>query len=108
MMSDNNGNVSRPPIPVLADEKPIDNFFTLKQGMKVALLVCNDVGSRCVGLDIINECSLQSVWCGLLVPYNFFVIVTVTMVNTEYREQIAYCEESIVDTLSAVTNLRIL
>ena len=28
--SDSDGNVGGPPIPVLPDEKPIDDFFTLK------------------------------------------------------------------------------
>ena len=107
-VSDNNGGVGGLPILVLADEKPIDDFLILKRGMKVALLVCDDVGSRCAGLSIINECSLQSVWYGFLVLHSFFVIVTITMVYTEYREQIAYCEESALDTLGAAINHRIL
>ena len=107
-MSDNDGDVSGPPIPVLADEKSIDDFLTLKQGMKVALLVCDNKGSWCAGLGVINEYSLRGVCCRFLVPHNFFVIVTVTTVNTEYKEQIVYCKESTLDTLGATTNHRIL
>ena len=107
-MSNNNGNVGGPPIQVLADEKPIDDFFTLKQGIEVALLICDDAGSQCVGLSIIDECSPRGVWCRFLDLHNFFVIVTVTRVNIEYKEQIAYCKESTIDTLSIATNHRIL
>ena len=55
--SDSNGNVGGPPIVVLPDEKPIDDFLTLEQGIKVALLVCDDAGSRCTKFGIIDECS---------------------------------------------------
>ena len=44
-ISDNDGDVGGLLILVLADEKPIDDFLTLEQGMKVVLLVCEDVGS---------------------------------------------------------------
>ena len=40
-MSYNDGDVDELPILVLANEKPIDDFLTLKQGMKIALLVCD-------------------------------------------------------------------
>ena len=56
-MFDNDGDVGGPPLPVLADEKPINNFLTLKQGMEVALLVCNEAGSWCAGLGVIDKCS---------------------------------------------------
>ena len=45
MATDSSGDVGGPLIPILPDEKPIDDFLTLKQGMKVALLICDDVGS---------------------------------------------------------------
>ena len=35
MAIDSSGDVGGPPIPILPDEKPIDDFLTLKQGMKV-------------------------------------------------------------------------
>ena len=108
MESDSDGDVDGPPISILPDEKPIDDFLTLKQGMKVALLVCDDVGSRCAGLGVIDECSPRGIWYGFLVPHIFFVIITVTMVNTEYREQLVYCEESAFDKLGAAINHRIL
>ena len=108
MATNSNGDVGGPPIPILPDEKPIDDFLTLKQGMKVALLICDDAGSRCARLGIIDKCSLRGVSCGFLVPHNFFVILTVTMVNTAYADQTAYCEDSEVDKLSATINHRIL
>ena len=67
MATDSNGDVSGPPIPILPNKKPIDDFLTLKQGMKVALLICDDAGSRCAELGVIDECSPQGVWCGFLV-----------------------------------------
>ena len=108
MATDNSGDVGGPPIPILLDEKPIDDFLTLKQGMKVALLICDDAESRCAGLGVINECSPRSVWCGFLVPHSFFVIVTVAMVNTDYADQTAYCKDSEVHKLGAAINHRIL
>ena len=84
--SDNDGDVGGPLIPVLPDEKPIDDCLTLKQGMKVALFVCDDAENRCAGLGSIDECSPRGVWCGFLVPHNFYVIITVTTVNIEYRK----------------------
>ena len=57
MVSDSDGDVGGPPILVLPDEKSIDDFLTLKQGMKVALLICDYAGSRCLGLGLIDECS---------------------------------------------------
>ena len=68
MATDSSGDVSGPPISILPDEKPIDDFLTLKQGMKVALLICDDAGSRCARLGVIDKCSPQGVWCGFLVP----------------------------------------
>ena len=76
--------------------------------MKVALLVCDDARSRCAWLGVIDKCSPRGIWCGFFVPHSFFVIVTVTTVNTKYRDQIAYCKDSVVDTLSAAINHRIL
>ena len=108
MATNSNGDVGGPLIPILLDKKPIDDFLTLKQGMKVALLICDDVGSRCAGLGVIDECSPRGVWCGFLVPHSFFVIVTVTTVNTDYADQTAYCEDSKVHKLGAAINHRIL
>ena len=88
-VSNNDGDVGRPSIPILMDEKLINDFFTSKQRMNVALLVCDDVGSQCVGLGVIDECSPRGIWCGFLVLHSFFVIVTVTMINIKYRKQIA-------------------
>ena len=56
-MSDNDGDVGGLPILVLADEKPINNFLTFKQGMKVAFFVCDDTRSQCARLGFINKCS---------------------------------------------------
>ena len=107
MVFNNNRDINGQPIPVLVDEKPIDDFLILKQEMKVALLVCDKARSRCVGLGVIDKCSPQGIWCGFLIPHNFFVIVRVTTVNTEYTDQIAYCEDSTIDTLGAAINQRI-
>ena len=76
--------------------------------MEVALLVCNDTGSRVASPGIIEECSPQGVWYGLLVPQIFFVTDIVIRMNLEFREHIAYCEEATVNTLGATTNHRIL
>ena len=86
MAIDSSEDVDGPPIPILPDEKPIDDFFTLKQGMKVALLICDDAGNRCARLGIIDECSPRGVWCGFVVPQSFFVIITVMTVNTDYAD----------------------
>ena len=40
--------------------------------------------------------------------HSFFVIIIVTTINTEYREQTAYCEDSEVHKLGAAINHRIL
>ena len=56
-ISDDDCGIGGPPIPVLDDEKPIEQFITLKERMEVALLVSDDAGSQCVGLGIIDECS---------------------------------------------------
>ena len=108
MATDSSGDVGGPPIPILPDEKPIDDFLTLKQGMKVALLICDDAGSRCAGLGIIDECSPRGIWCGFLVPHSFFVIVTVTTVNTDYKDHTTYYEDSEVHKFGAAINHRIL
>ena len=57
MISDVDCDIGDPPIPVLDDEKPIEQFLTLKEWMKVALLVSDDVGMRCAGIRVIDECS---------------------------------------------------
>ena len=57
MVFDSDGDVGEPPIPVLPDEKSIDNFLTLKQEMKVSFLVCDDARSQCAEFGIIDECS---------------------------------------------------
>ena len=75
--------------------------------MEVALLVCNEAGSHCVGLGVIEGCSPQGIYYGFLVLYSFFVIVNVTRVNSEYKGLIAYCEEATVNTLSAMINHRV-
>ena len=46
-ISDDDCGIDGPPIPVLDDEKPNEQFFTLKEWMEVALLVSDDPGSRC-------------------------------------------------------------
>ena len=42
MISDVDCGIGGPPIPVLHDEKPIEQFLTLKERMEVALLVSKD------------------------------------------------------------------
>ena len=39
MATDNNGDVDGPSIPILPDEKPIDDFLTLKQGLGLGFRV---------------------------------------------------------------------
>ena len=60
-ISNDDGGVGSPPIQVLANEKPIDDFVTLKQQMEVALLVCDEAGSHCAMLGVINKCSSRGI-----------------------------------------------
>ena len=76
--------------------------------MEVALLMSNDAGIRCIGVGVIDECSLRGVWCRFRVPHNFFVMVNITKVNIEYNGQTAYCEEESITTLGAAINHRVL
>ena len=108
MISDADCGIGGPPIPVLEDSKPIEQFLTLKERMEVALLVSDDAGMRCAGIGVIDECSPRGVWCGFLVPYSFFVVVIVTKVSTEFQGQNAYCEEESMTTLGAAINRRVL
>ena len=108
MISNTNCGIGGPPILVLEDSKPIEQFLTLKEQMEVALLVSDDAGMRCAGIGVIDESSPRGVWCGFLVPYSFFVVVIVTKVSTECQGQTAYCEEESMTTLGAVINRMVL
>ena len=108
MISDEDCGIGGPPIPALDDDKPIEDFLTLKERMEVALLVSNDAGCRCAGLRIIEECSPRGVWCGFLVPHNFYIVVNISMVNSECNHHTAYCEEESITTLGAAINCRVL
>ena len=108
MVSDGDYGIGGPPIPVVEDSKPIDQFLTLKEQMEVALLMSNDAGMRCAGIGVIDECSPRGVWCRFLVPHSFFVVVTLTKVITECQGQAAYCEEESMTTLGAATNYKVL
>ena len=93
MISDQDCGIGGPPILALDDEKPIEEFLTLKERMEVALLVSDDAGCHCAGLGIIEECSPRGVWCGFLVPHSFYVVVNISMVNSECNHYTAYCKE---------------
>ena len=108
MISDGDCGIGGPPIPVVEDSKPIDQFLTLKEQMEVAFLVSDDAGMRCAGIGVIDECSPRGVWCGFLVPHSFFVVVTLTKVSTECQGDAAYYEEESMTTLSAAINHRVL
>ena len=108
MISDQDCGIGGPPIPVLNDEKPIEEFLILKERMEVALLVFDDARSRCAGLGIIDECSPRGVWCGFRVLHSFFVVVNISKVNSECNHHTAYCEEESITTLGAVINRRVL
>ena len=108
MISDHDCGIGGPPIPVLDDEKPIEQFFTLKERIEVALLVFDDPGSRCVELGVIDECSPRGVWCGFPVLHSFFVVVNITKVNFECNHQTMYCDEESITTLGAAINHRVL
>ena len=108
MISDQDCGIGGPPIPALDDEKPIEEFLTLKEWMEVALLVSDDSGCRCAGLGIIEECSPRGVWCRFLVPHSFYVVVNISMVNSKCNHHIAYCEEESITTLGAAINRRVL
>ena len=73
MIFDVDSDIGGPPIPMLDDEKPIEQFLTLKEQMEVALLVSDDAGMRCAGIGVIDECSPRGVWYGFLVPHNFLL-----------------------------------
>ena len=108
MISDQDCGIGGPPIPALDDDKPIEDFLTLKERMEVALLVSDDSGCRCAGLGIIEECSPRGVWCGFLVPHSFFVVVNISMVNSECNHHTTYYEEESITTLGAAINRRVL
>ena len=108
MISDADHGIGGPPILVLEDSKPIEQFLTLTERMEVTLLVSDDAGMRCARIGVIDECSPRGVWCGFLVPHNFFVVVIVTKVSTECQGENAYCEEESMTTLGAAINRRVL
>lgn len=103
-----NNDVGGSPIAIMEDEKPIGQFLTLKEKMEVALLVTDQMGTRCAALGLIDECSRRGVWSGYLVPHNFFVIVNITRVNSDYNGHTAYCEEQSITTLGDAVNHRVL
>ena len=108
MISDQDCGIGGPPIPVLDDEKPIEEFLTLKERMEVALLVSDDAGCRCAGLGIIDKCSPRGVWCGFCVLHSIFVVVKISMVNSDCNHHTVYCEEESITTLGAAINRRVL
>ena len=108
MISDADCGIGDSPIPVVEDSKPIDQFLTLKERMEVALLVSDNVGMRCAGIGVIDECSPRGVWCGFLVPHSFFDVVTLTEVSTECQGDVAYCKEESMTTLGAAINHKVL
>ena len=108
MISDQDCGIGGPPIPALDDEKPIEEFLTLKERMEVALLVSDDAGCHCAGMGIIEECSPWGVWCGFLVSHSFYVVVNISMVNSECNHHTVYCEEESITTLDAAINRRVL
>ena len=57
IISDDNCGIGSPPILVLDDEKPMEQFFTLMEQMEVILLVFDEAGNGCAGLGVIDECS---------------------------------------------------
>ena len=108
MISDEDCSIGGPSNPALDNEKPIEEFLTLKERMEVALLVSDNARCHCARLGIIEECSPQGVWCGFLVPHSFYVVVNISMVNFECNHHTAYCEDESITTLGAVINRRVL
>ena len=108
MISDQDCGIGGPLIPVLDDKKPIEEFLTLKERMEVALLVSDDTGCRCAGLGIIEESSPRDVWYGFLVLHSFFIVVNISMVNSECNHHTTYCEEESITTLGAAINRKVL
>ena len=108
MISNVDRGTDGPPIPVLDDEKPIEQFFTLKERMEVALLVSDDARIRCAWVGVIDECSPRGVWCRFHVLHSFFVVVNITKVNTEYNGQTAYYKEESITTLGTTINHKVL
>ena len=54
------------------------------------------------------ECSSRGVWSGFFVLHNFFVIVNLTRINTEYGAQVVYYKEPFITTLSGAINHNVL
>ena len=108
MISNHKCSIGGLPISVLDDEKPIEEFLTLKEWMEVALLVSDDARSRCAELGIIDECSPRGIWYGFRVPHSFFVVVNISKVNSECNHHTAYCKEESITTLGAAINHRAL
>jgi hypothetical protein len=102
------GSIRGLPTPILEDVKLIQQFLNLVEEMVVALIDTEASKPRCVGMGIIEECSPKSVWFGILVPYSFFGIVRVKVVNSDYRNHAALCKTPSMSILGQVVGHGIL
>ena len=71
MISDEDCSIGGPPIPALVDDKPIEDFLTLKERMEVALLVSNDSDAVVSGSESLRSVPLGASGVGSLSPTAF-------------------------------------
>jgi hypothetical protein len=82
--------------------KPIQQFLSLAKEMVVALVDKEASMMRCTSMGVIEECSVEGIWIGFLIPHTFFVIVKVKIVNSNYKNHTAHCELSFLSILGQV------
>jgi hypothetical protein len=100
--------VGGPPTLVLEDVKSVEKFFSLANGMVVALVDTEAPLPKCAGIGVIKEYSPKGVWSGFLVPHSFFVIMPLQVMNSKYRNHVAYYKSPSVQTLGCTAGHRIL
>ena len=68
MVSDSDTDAGGPPIPVLPDEKSIDDFLTLKQEMKVPLMYATTQEASVPGLASLTNAHCEASGVDSLFP----------------------------------------
>lgn len=74
-------NIGNGPITQNDDGKPIVHLLDLNIGMKVALSDGSTSKEKCVGMNVIDECSPKGTWKGFRVPHSFFIVVNISTVH---------------------------
>jgi hypothetical protein len=96
------------PTPCTQGHRPHRQYLNLAVDMEVALLVCGTHEDKCMGLEIILECSPQGTWEGFRVPHSHYVVVRLTVVFPEYSHHASYYEIPDLRTLGDSVEYQIL